>query len=129
MTRWIAILSALVSIGAISYVLRLGTSGRAGTPSFESAVLVLGIATPLASILLAWHLWHQGHRGGAFLSGTPLICMGAGTALAMSGAVLPLTGLLWLDFYVLLVFVVVLSRFGSGLLRAADLTFPEPRPK
>jgi hypothetical protein len=117
MTRWIAVGAALISIGAISFVLRWGTSGRAGTPSFESAVFVLGIATPLASILLAWHLWRQGSRRGALLGGTPLMLMGVGTALALGGIALPLTVLLWLDLYVLLAFVVVLSRFGRGLIR------------
>jgi hypothetical protein len=117
MTRWIAVGAALVSIGAISLVLRWGTSGRAGTPSFESEVLVLGIATPLASVLLAWHLWRQGNRSGALLGGTPVVLMGVGTGLALGGIVLPLAALLWLDLYVLLAFAVVLTRFGRGLLR------------
>jgi hypothetical protein len=120
MTRWLAVGAALVSIGAISLVLRWGTSGRAGTPAFESAVLVLGIATPLASLLLSWHLWRQGRRVGALLSGTPLVLMAAGSVFSLSGGTLPLPTLLWLDLYVLLAFVVVLSRFGGGLLRPPE---------
>jgi hypothetical protein len=129
MTRWLAVSAALVSIGAISLVLRWGATGRAGTPPFESAVFVLTFATPLASLLLAWQLWRQRHRGGAVLSSTPLALMVGGFALALGGTPLPLRLLLWLDLYVLLVFVVVLSRFGRDILRpprmdAAAKSFP-----
>ena len=128
MTRWLAVGATLISIGAIVFVLPLGASGRAGTPPFEAAIVVLSIATPLASLLLAWHLWRQGHRGPALLSSTPLALMVGGTAFALGGIVLPLRVLLWLDLYVLLAFVVVLSRFGRDILRspppdAAETTF------
>lgn len=119
MTCWIAVGSALVSIGAISLVLRWGMTGRAGTPPFESAVLVLGIATPLASVLLTWHLWRRGRRGGALVSATPATAMLLGTIVAVAWAPPSLTALLWLDLYVLLAFAVVLSRFGPGLLRSS----------
>lgn len=130
MTRWIAVGTALVSIGAISLVLRWGTTGRAGTPPFESAVLVLGVATPLASILLTWHLWRQGHRAGATLSAAPFMVMVLGMIVALTRAPLSLTTLLWLDLFVLAVFVAVLSRFGRGILRSparADAT-ASPKP-
>ena len=127
MTRWLAVSATLISIGAIGFVLPLGASGRGGTPPFEAAVAVLGIATPLASFLLAWHLWRRGHRGPALLSSTPLLLMVGGAALALRGSVLPVWVLLWLDLYVLLVFVVVLGRFGRDILRsprtdAAEMT-------
>lgn len=118
MTRWIAVGAALVSIGAIGLVLRWGMTGRAGAPPFESAVLVLGIATPLASILLTWNLWRRGRRGGAMLSLTPLVVMVLGTGIALTWAPLSLVMLLRLDLVVLLVFVAVLSRFGRDLLRS-----------
>jgi hypothetical protein len=117
MTRWIAVGAAFVSVGAISLVLRWGTTGRAGTPPFESAVFVLGIATPLASILLTWHLWRQGRRAGALLSATPLVVMVLGMGVALTWAPLSLTTLLWLDLYVLLAFLAVLGRFVRDLLR------------
>lgn len=115
-TRWLAVGAALSSIGVISLTLWWGTTGRSGTPPFEWAVSVLGIATPLASVLLGWHLWRQGHRGGALLSTTPLALMAVGTALGLGGVVLPLRMLLWLDLYVLLMFVYILGRFGRDLL-------------
>lgn len=118
MTRWLAIGAALISIGAISVVLAWAVAGRAGTPPFEAAVAVLGIATPLASLLLTWHLWRRGHRGGAALSLTPLLLMIGGTAFALGGTVLPVRLLLWLDLYVLLLFVGVLGRFGRSILRS-----------
>ncbi len=121
-TRWLAVGAALISIGAISLVLRWGTSGRAGTAPFESAVFVLTIATPIASTLLAWHLWRQGYRGGALLSSTPLALMGVGTAVAFVSAALPLRVLLWLDVYVLFTFAFVLGRFGRALLDPARPT-------
>jgi hypothetical protein len=73
MTRWLAVIAALITVGAISLVLWWGTSGQAGTPSFEAAVLVLNIATPLASLLLTWHLWRDRFRRGAVLSASPLV--------------------------------------------------------
>jgi hypothetical protein len=116
MTRWLALGATLISIGAIGLVLPWGVSGRAGTPPFEAAVAVLSIATPVASLLLAWHLWRRGHRGAALVSGTPLMLMVGGTAFALGGRVLPLRVLLCLDLYVLLTFVVVLIRFGRDIL-------------
>lgn len=117
MTRWIAVSAAVVAIGAIGLVLAWGVGGRAGTPPFETAVFVLGIATPLASLLMSWHLWRQRRRAGALLSGTPCLIMVAGAVLAFAGVPLSLVPLLWLDLYVLLVFAVVLWRYGGGLLR------------
>lgn len=117
LTRAIAVGATLVAVGTIGLVLRWGTSGRAGTPPFEAAVLVLGVTTPLASTLLGWHLWRQGHRGGALASGTPLALMLLGIAAGRAGAPLSLAALLWLDLYVLLVFVAVLARYGRVLLR------------
>lgn len=116
MTRRLTIGATLVSIGVIGLVLLWGTTSRAGTPPFEAAVLVLNVATPLASLLLTWHLWRDGHRGAAILSSTPLILMAVVTAVALGGTVPPLSLLLWLDLYVLLVFVGVLGRFGRQIL-------------
>ena len=117
MTRWIAIGSALISIGAISLVLRWGTSGRAGTPPFELAVSVLGIATPLASVLLTRHLWRRGRRRGALLSATPSLVMVLGTAIGVTWVPLSLTTLLWLDLFVLLAFLTILLLYGRSLLK------------
>jgi hypothetical protein len=117
MTRGLAIVAALVSIGVIGLVLLWGTTGRAGAPPFEAAVLVLNVATPLASLLLTWHLWRDGQRGAAILSSTPILLMAIVTVVALGGTVPPLNLLLWLDLYVLLVFVVVLNRVGRQLLR------------
>ncbi len=105
-----------------SLVLRWGTSGRAGTPSFEIAVHTLSIATPIASALLTWHLARRGHRGGASFSAAPIVVMMIGLAFAFAGAPLSLEALLWLDVYVLLVFVVVLGQFGREMLRASRPT-------
>ena len=125
-TRWLAVSATLISIGAISLVLLWGVTGRAGSPPFEAGVLVLSITTPIASLLLAWHLWRRGHRGGALLGVTPLALMVGGTVLALGGTVLPVRLLLWLDLYVLLVFVVVLSRFGRDVIRPPGVDTAAP---
>jgi hypothetical protein len=115
-TRWLAIGASLISIGAISLVLRWGTSGRVGTPSFEAMVHILTIATPLASVLLTWHLRRNGHHGGALLSSSPLVLMVIGTSSALVGRAFSLNALLWLDLYVLLAFIVVLGKYGRTIL-------------
>lgn len=115
MTRWLALGAALVSICAIGLVIPWGMSGRAGTPPFELAVHTLSIATPLASALLTWHLLRRGHRGGALFSATPIVVMMIGLALAFAGAPLSLVALLWLDVYILVVFVTVLGAFGREI--------------
>ena len=127
MIRWLAVGAALVSIAAIGLVLRWGTTGRAGTPPFELAVSILGIAAPLASILLTWALWRDRHRGGALLSSSPLGLMLIGMASALLGNPPSLRVLLWLDAYVLFAFVVVLLWFGRGMLRASRFK-PEGTP-
>jgi hypothetical protein len=121
-TRWLAVGAALVSIGVTGLVIRWGISGRAGTPPFELAVHALSIATPVASALLTWHLARAGRRGGALLSATPIVVMMVGLALAFGGAPLSLAALLWLDAYMLLVFVVVLAAFGREMLRASPVS-------
>jgi hypothetical protein len=119
-TRWLGICATLITIGVISLVLHWGTSGAAGTPAFELAVLILSITTPLASLMLTWHLWRDGHRGGALLSGSPLVLMVVVTALALLGAAPSLTLLLWLDLYVLLVFIIVLGWLGRQILAVSS---------
>lgn len=116
MTRWLAVCAALITISAVSLVLHWGTSGRAGTPAFEVAVLILSITTPLASLLLTWHLWRDGQRAGALLSSSPLMLMVIVTALALVGEAPSLELLLWLDLYVVLVFIVVLGWLGRQIL-------------
>jgi hypothetical protein len=127
-TRWLAIAATLISIAVVSLVLRWGTSGRASTPSFEMAVLVLNITVPLASVLLTWHLWRDGRRGGAMLSSSPLVLMVIGTALTLAGSAPSLKVLLWLDLYVLLAFIVVLGGFGREVLRQAPAAASRDRP-
>jgi hypothetical protein len=117
LTRWLGICATLITISAVSLVLHWGTRGRAGTPAFELAVLILSVTTPLASLLLTWHLWRDGYRGGALLSSSPLMVMVVVTALAVFGAAPPLKLLLWLDLYVLLAFIVVLGWLGRQILR------------
>lgn len=117
MTRWLTLVATLVSIGVIGLVLLWGTTGQAGSPPFEVAVLVLNVAVPLASLLLTWRFWCDGHRAAAILSSTPLLLMATVTAVALGGTVPPLSLLLWLDLYVLLVFILVLSRFGRHIPR------------
>jgi hypothetical protein len=80
-------------------------------------VLILSVTTPLASLLLTWHLWRDGYRDGALLSSSPLMVMVVVTALAVFGAAPPLKLLLWLDLYVLLAFIVVLGWLGRQILR------------
>jgi hypothetical protein len=118
-TRWLAVGAALVSICAITPVLYWGMTGRAGTPPFELAVHVLSIATPVASALLTWHLARRGRRGGALFSATPIVVMMIALALRFAGPPLSLVALLWLDAYILLVFVTVLGAFGRELLQAS----------
>ena len=120
MTRWLAVGAASIAMVTISAVLFWGTTGRAGTPAFEAAVMVLGIATPSASMLLTWHCWHARHRSGAVLSSTPLLIMIAGFSFGLAGRPLSLPMLLWLDFLVLVVFAAVLGWCGRALLGAAD---------
>lgn len=115
MTRRIAVGAALVSICAIVLVLRWGISGRAGTPSFELAVHTLSIATPLASVLLTWLLVRGGRRGIALFGATPIMVMMMAVAFTLAGAPFSLAALLWLDVYVLLVFVVILAAFGRDM--------------
>jgi hypothetical protein len=119
MTRWLAVIAALTAICSISLVLWWGTSGQAGTPSFEVAVLILNIATPLASLLLTWHLWRGRFRRGAVLSASPLVLLLVGTGFALNGAVPSLRVLLWLDLYVLVAFGVVLLWLGPKVIRGA----------
>ena len=119
MTRWLAVVAALTAVGAISLILWWGTSGQAGTPSFEAAVLVLNIATPLASLLLTWHLWRDRYRRGAILSASPLVILLMGTGFVLLGAVPSLQLLLWLDLYVLVAFGIVLVWLGPKVVRTA----------
>lgn len=116
MPRWPAIVAALVTIGAIGLVLFWGVTDRAGTPPFETVVLVLTIATPVASLLLAWELQKRGHRGAALLCLIPLALMLIGWASAIAGRPLSLNALLWLDLYVLLTFAFVLARHGRRMM-------------
>lgn len=116
MIRRLAIGVSFVAIGAIGVVLYCGTSGRVGTPLFESMVLVLTVATPLGSALLTWLLWRSGNTGAALFMSTPIVLMLIGWASALAGRTLSLHVLLWLDFYVLLTFIIVLGRFGRRIL-------------
>ena len=127
MMRWLAVGAALVSIGVTGLVIYWGISSRAGTPPFELAVHMLSIATPLASALLTWHLACRGRRGGALFSATPIAVMVIGLALGFAGAPLLLVALLWLDVYMLFVFVVVLGAFGREMLRASPRPGVPPR--
>ncbi len=119
MARWIGVGAALLTICAIIVVLPLGLLGHAGSASFEAAVVVLTLTTPVASVLLAHRLWRQGHSVGALVCVTPLALMATGTALGVAGRPPRLSLLLWLDLYVLLVFAVVLAWYGRVLLRAS----------
>lgn len=82
----------------------------------------------VASLLVMWQLWRDGHRDVAVLRSTPIILMAVVTAVALGGTLPPLSLLLWLDLFVLLVFVVVLGRFGRQILRTSPPDPSDPRP-
>ena len=116
MTRWLAVGASLTTIGAVSLVLGGGMTGRAGTSSFEIAVLVMNIATPLSSLLLTWHLRSDGRRAAALIGSSPLFLMALVGGLVLAGSAPSLKMLLWLDAYVLIAHVVLLGWVGRALL-------------